>query len=100
MFHVTPEGVAAWQAGCLAALAGDAGGDRALLLGLAGLPGLDLAAVLAALRRRIAALAAREQHMAARQAAQSAQEPLPDHVVALFDFSLTLAAAERRWVEA
>ena len=56
VFHVTPEGVAAWQAGCLAALAGDAGGDRALLLGLAGLPGLDLAAALDALRHRIAAL--------------------------------------------
>ena len=35
--------------------------------------------------------------MAERQAAQA---PLPDHVAALFDYSLTLAAAERRWVEA
>jgi DNA-binding PadR family transcriptional regulator len=96
-YHITSEGVAAWQAACLEALAGEGPDWRGFLLGLAGLPALDWAAVLDALRRRIAALTGREQHMAARQAAQA---PLPDHVRALFDYSLTLAAAERRWVEA
>jgi DNA-binding PadR family transcriptional regulator len=100
VYHVTPQGVAAWQAACLDALAGDGRDWRAFLLGLAGVPALERAAVLDALHRRIAALVERERHMAARQAVQTAQAPLPDHVEALFDYSLTLAAAERRWVEA
>jgi predicted component of type VI protein secretion system len=67
------------------------------MLGLGGLPALPPDEVRAALARRIAHLAAREGRMASRREAQS---PLPDHVAALFDFSLTLAAAERRWMEA
>ncbi len=97
IFHITPAGVEAWRQACLEALAEPQLSFAPFMLGLGGLPALPPDEVRAALARRIAHLAAREARMAARREAQS---PLPDHVEALFDFSLTLAAAERRWMEA
>ncbi len=97
VYHITPAGVDAWRRTCLEALAEPQLSFAAFMLGLGGLPALPPDQARAALERRIGHLAAREARMAAQQ---QAQQPLPEHVEALFDFSLTLAAAERRWVEA
>jgi hypothetical protein len=67
-----------------------------LLLGLSGLPDVPAAEAVAALRQYLAALIERRDHV---QANGERQRPLPDHVEALFDYSLTMIQAEITWVE-
>jgi DNA-binding PadR family transcriptional regulator len=68
----------------------------ALLLGLANWPVLDRQAALAAVTDRSVALGEAFGRLEGRR---SAQAPLPRFVEAMFDYSLTMIAAERAWLE-
>lgn len=68
----------------------------ALLLGLANWPALDCETGQAALADRDAALAEAYRRTESRRAAQA---PLPRFVEAMFDYALTMIAAERAWIE-
>ncbi len=67
-----------------------------LLLGLANWPALDAAAGAAALAARGVALDDIAVRVEERRAAQA---PLPAFVEAMFDYSLTMIAAERAWLD-
>lgn len=67
-----------------------------LLLGLANWPALDAETGAAALSARAAALGDSAARVEERRAAQS---PLPAFVEAMFDYSLTMIAAERAWLD-
>jgi len=68
----------------------------ALLLGLANWPALDRETALAALAARNVALGETFGRLEGRRVAQA---PLPSFVEATFDYSLTMIAAERAWLE-
>jgi hypothetical protein len=62
---------------------------------LANLPGVPKSDVISALRRYNNSLAERGDYVRARR---EAQRPLPDHVEAMFDLSLTMIEAELEWI--
>jgi DNA-binding PadR family transcriptional regulator len=67
-----------------------------LQLGLANLPSVPTAAALDALRKHHIGLTERLKHIQTRR---EAQQPLPYFVEAMFDHSLTMVEAEKRWIE-
>jgi DNA-binding PadR family transcriptional regulator len=95
VFSLTPAGVAALREGALASLAGFQGDYQSLLMGLANLPLLSGEEALAALRQHRDGLAARREHIAGRR---QSQQPLPDHVETLFDYSLAMIDARLSWI--
>ena len=95
VFSLTPAGVAALREGTLASLAGSRGDYQSLLMGLANLPLLSLDETLIALREHRDGLAAHREHVASRR---QSQQPLPDHVETLFDYSLTMIDARLSWI--
>jgi len=97
VYTATEAGIAALRAGTLDALTNADGDERDLLLGLSNLPLLSPAEVQDALTTRLDQLHERRTWIANRQAEQ---QPLPDHVDALFDYSLSSNDAQIAWVEA
>ncbi len=67
-----------------------------MLLGLSNLAVLEREEVLAALRAQRQGLAERRERVAGRAAAQ---QPLPDFVGALFDYSQSMMAARSEWLD-
>jgi hypothetical protein len=65
-------------------------------MGLANLPQVTLAEALAGLKQYRRDLDLRFANIKARR---SAQRPLAFHVEALFDYSLTTIAAEKKWIK-
>jgi DNA-binding PadR family transcriptional regulator len=95
VYGITSAGRDAWAVAVREALSTPQAGQRSFLLGLAnaaGLPAGELTRVLRLYRRR---LADRGEHV--RGQAQQ-QRPMPDHVEAMFDYSLAMIKAEDDWV--
>jgi DNA-binding PadR family transcriptional regulator len=65
-------------------------------LGLANLPSVPAAVAVDALRKHRIGLIERLRHIQSRR---EAQQPLPYFVEAMFDHSLTMVDAEKRWIE-
>lgn len=96
VYQATPVGRDAYRGAVLDALAVPRRGSSTLLLGLAGLPDLGAGEAVAALRQYRASLEQRRDRVLARR---DEQQPLPDHVEALFDYSLAMIRAEIAWVD-
>ncbi len=96
VYQITAAGRAALTTATLEALAQPKRSYSPILLGLANLPIITAAQALGALRSYHEGVTTRLEQVTARA---EAQRPLPDHVELLFDYSLTLMAAEKAWVE-
>jgi DNA-binding PadR family transcriptional regulator len=95
VYHLTPAGREAWQAGILQTLSQPQRGSIPFQLGLSCLPGLPPGEVLAALRRYRSGLQERLDYVQARA---RAQQSLPPHVQAMFSHSQALISAELEWI--
>ena len=96
VYQITQAGMAALRDGALAALADSEGDNQSLLLGLANLAVLEKEEALAALMTHRQGLAERRERVAGRAAGQ---QPLPDFVEALFDYSQSMMAARSEWLD-
>jgi DNA-binding PadR family transcriptional regulator len=95
VYSITPAGVEAFTQASKAALSDPSACYSAFMLGLANLPSLTHAETLQGLRQYLAGLNARQEHIKNRM---EAQQPLPEHVEIMFDYSLALLGAETNWV--
>ena len=95
VFRVTREGRRTANAGILETLAEPIKLVSPLQIGLANLPGVDKAKAVGAMRTYAETLRERGENLRERE---EAQEPLPDHVRAMFSHSLALIEAERDWI--
>ncbi len=95
VFRVTSEGRRTARAGILTTLAEPVKQVSPLQIGLANLITVDQAEAVGAMRSYAETLREREEYLRERE---RAQEPLPDHVRAMFSHSLALIEAERKWV--
>lgn len=96
VYHITSEGQAAWHEATLDALSRLQRPQTTFQLGLANLPGIAVEEAVAALHQYCKRLAERREHIRART---REYVPLPHHVDAMFDLSLTLIEAELAWVK-
>ena len=96
VYRPTPAGREALRAGLLDALSVPRRSYPPLQLGLSNLPGVPPEEALGALREYRDDLGARLERVQARW---ESQKPLPYHVDAQFDHSVTMIRAERAWVE-
>jgi DNA-binding PadR family transcriptional regulator len=96
VYAITQTGLATLREGALAALANAEGDNQSLLLGLANLAVLEREEALAALQEQQQGLAERRERVAGRAAGQ---QPLPDFVAAMFDYSQTMMAARSEWLD-
>ncbi|HET91463.1 MAG TPA: PadR family transcriptional regulator [Chloroflexi bacterium] len=96
VYHTTPAGSEALRGAVLEALSTPDRCYPSLQLGLANLPGQPSTHVLGALRQYRDALVERLAHVEERR---EARRPLPLHVGAMFDYSLTMVRAELAWIE-
>ena len=94
IYEITPDGLAAWREAVLDALSVPRPSYSPLLLGLANLPYMAGEALQALwdYRQR---LTERRKHVYTQA---EKKRPLPEHVEAMFDFSLAMIDAEIRWV--
>jgi DNA-binding PadR family transcriptional regulator len=97
VYSATEAGYAAWREAILNALSTPPQINSPFQLGLSNLPGIPRHDALAALGSYRDRLAERFDYVKARR--DRAGAALPDHVAAMFDFSLTLIEAELRWLE-
>ncbi len=95
VYHVTAAGKAAWRQAMPEALSVPRRCDPPLQLGLASLPGIPPADAVAALRQYRERLVERQEHVRARW---ESKRPLPYHVDAMFNLSLTMIEAELKWI--
>lgn len=93
-YSLTATGATALKAHSLKALAGFRAARSSVLLGMIHWPLLDKPVALHALRAREKAIA--DERARLRQLHLSRQ-PLPDHVDALFEYSLSQLSAEAKW---
>lgn len=96
VYQATPAGSQALQVGVLDALAVPRRAYPPLQLGLANLPSVPAAEALEALRQYHDALSARLEHVQSRW---EGIKPLPHHIDAMFDLSVTMIETERKWIE-
>lgn len=96
VYHATSTGQEAYRLAIVEALSVPARWYSPLLLGLAGLPRIARAEAVTALWHYHDAVAERRDHV---QGNWEHQRPLPDHVDAMFDYSLALIKAELEWVQ-
>lgn len=96
VYHLTPAGQAAWRAATLDALSVPRQCYTPFQLGLANLPGISPDEALPALHAYRKRLFERLDYVQARA---DSQRPLPYHVEAMFDLSLTMIETELTWVE-
>ncbi|HSG18683.1 MAG TPA: PadR family transcriptional regulator [Anaerolineae bacterium] len=97
VYEITAEGRQTWTKAVREALSMPEPWRTPFLLGLANAAGLPAGEVLESLRAYHDGLADRQEHV--RGQAEE-QRPLPDHVEALFDYSLAMIGAEWEWVAA
>jgi DNA-binding PadR family transcriptional regulator len=95
VYSVTPAGRAALAAQTIAALQDVQPAYSTVLLGMINWPSLDREQALEALRARHTAI---EAQLTRLGAIQVEQQPLPDFVDALFEYSLGQLRAEAAWV--
>jgi DNA-binding PadR family transcriptional regulator len=96
VYQATSAGREAYRGAVLDALAVPRQQHSTLLLGLSGLPDVQLTAAVDALRQYRAALIERRENV---QASWDRQRPLPSFVEALFDYSVAMIQAEITWLE-
>jgi DNA-binding PadR family transcriptional regulator len=97
VYHITPAGRAAWREGTLELLSNPRPVYDPFQLGLSNLPGLAPDEALAALCQYRDRVAERRTYVEQRWHRENV--PLPDHVDAMFDLSMTLIEAELAWIE-
>jgi DNA-binding PadR family transcriptional regulator len=95
VYAITPAGRQTLAAQTIAALRDVRPAYSSLLLGMINWPALDRTRALEALRARSGAL---DAEVARLGAIQVEQQPLPDYVEVLFDYSLGQLRAEKEWV--
>ena len=95
VYHITQAGREAWYAASLGALSEPHNCYPLIQLGLANMPGLPKQEAMDALRQYKDRLVERREYVRSRA---EAQRPMPGHVEAMFDFSLTMIEAERKWI--
>ena len=95
IYQVTRAGKEACREQTLATLQTTHRSQAPILMGLANLPHVSLAEAVARLKQYRLDLDQRLSNIEARRAAQ---RPLAFHVEALFDYSLTTIAAEKKWI--
>jgi DNA-binding PadR family transcriptional regulator len=96
VYHLTAAGADALREGVLEALSVPTPRHSPLEIGLANLPGIPAAEVLAALKAYRDALVARIRHV---EVTWARQRPLPYFVDAMFTYGITMGEAERKWVD-
>lgn len=96
IYQLTDDGKQQTQIGILETLSTPTHCMPAIQIGLANLPSLEPAEAREALREYQQELIARLNQLEAKW---GEQQPLPEHVDAMFEYSLTLLEAERLWVE-
>jgi DNA-binding PadR family transcriptional regulator len=96
VYRITEHGQEVYRASVLDALSAPRRWYSSLLLGLASLPRVPPLEALAALEQYRESLAER---LAAVRGRWESQRPLPSHVEAMFDYSVTMIQAEKTWVE-
>ena len=96
VYHITPDGWAAYRAAVLDALSVPVRPRSPLQLGLANLPSIPPAEAVAALGQYRNALAARLEEVEKKQ---QHQQPLPFFVDAMFEHSIAMISAELGWLE-
>ena len=96
VYRPTPSGIEACQQATIQALASMHRSYPPLLLGIANLNQVPRADVLDALSRHCHELNERLVHL---QIKITNQQPLPDEVATMFDYSLTMVEAEMKWIE-
>lgn len=94
-YRISPAGRAAQRSAVVDALAKPGGSHSSLLLGLANLPILSKEKALDGLVQYCSALEARLEHLQTRA---EEQQPLPDFVEAMFNYSETMIRAELSWL--
>ena len=95
-YQATAAGKEACREQTLAALQTTHRSRAPILMGLANLPHVSESEALAGLEQYGREL---ETRLVTIKARRTAQRPLPLHVEALFDYSLTIIAAEKKWIE-
>jgi len=95
VYRITTAGMAALKSGTLEALADAEGDYHSLLLGLSNLAVLDQDEALEALKEHWRGLEQRLDRIASRA---EDQQPLPDFVELLFDYSKTTLRSRQEWI--
>ena len=96
VYQITNQGLEALFEASIEALSTPGRCFTPFLLGMSNLPDLPQEQVVAALRNYCHELDKRRGHAVAQ--AQN-QHPLPEHVEAMFDYSLAMISAELAWIE-
>jgi DNA-binding PadR family transcriptional regulator len=96
VYAITQTGLATLREGALAALADAEGDNQSLMLGLSNMAVLGREEALAALQVQRQGLAERRERVAGRAAGQ---QPLPDFVEVLFDYSQSMMIARSEWLD-
>ena len=95
VYQATPEGKRVCQEATLEALKTPHRYDAPILLGLANLPGIPAGMAVDALRQHRDALTERLARIKTRR---NEQRPLPYFVEAMFEHSVSMLEAEKRWI--
>lgn len=95
VYSITQEGETAIIEGTLEALSNPGGRMTPFLLGIANLPLLQKEQVTGALKEYLAMLSARRERVLHQS---DSQQPLPNHVKLMFDYSLSMLDAEMNWL--
>lgn len=95
VYRITPAGMAALKSGAREALADAEGNYHSFLLGLSNLAVLDRGEALEALKEHWRGLGQRLDRIAGHA---EDQQPLPDFVELLFDYSKTTLGARQKWI--
>ncbi|MBN2503344.1 MAG: PadR family transcriptional regulator [Anaerolineales bacterium] len=96
VYATTSSGAEAWRTATLDALSTASQPSSQFLLGLSGIPGLNTAEVVAALRQYQQQLRARLQQLQQRQTQSAADTPL--FLAGMFTYSAALIQAELAWI--
>lgn len=96
VYYITAEGKAACHEATLKALKTPNRYYAPIQLGLANLPGIPATVAIDALRQHLRELIERLAHIKMRR---KKQQPLPYFVEAMFDRSITMVEAEKKWIE-
>ena len=95
VYRITQKGFNSWQQAALSAIAQPKQCMTSFLIGLSVLPALPFGAALKALETYQIEL---EERYSDLKKQMNSQQPLPPHVEAMFDYSLTLIATEKKWL--
>jgi DNA-binding PadR family transcriptional regulator len=95
VYGITPEGRAVYLNAVISALSSPSRPNASLLLGLANLPAVTVEQAIEALDTYREALESRLEQLLTRA---EEQQPLPDFVQAMFDYSAVMIATELAWL--